>query len=55
MRKPNPIIPCTDSTRARNSGGRLPPNSATPAPNTASINTQRSIDPSWLLHTPVIL
>ena len=29
--------------------------SATAAPNSARMNTHRSIEPSWLLHTPLIL
>ena len=35
--------------------GRLPPNTATSAPNSARISTQSSIEPSWLPHTLVIL
>src|SRR3546814_5808291 len=46
-RNPTPIMPCTASTRARNVGGRLPPNSDTAAPNTARMRTQSSIEPSW--------
>ena len=51
-RKPTPIIACTASTRARSAGGRLRPKAATAAPNSARMNTHRSIEPSWLLHTP---
>ncbi len=54
-RKPNPIIACTASTRARSGGGRLRPKPATAAPNRPSMNTHRSIEPSWLLHSPVSL
>lgn len=41
-------MPCTESTRARSSGGRLPLNSATAALHSDSINTHSSIEPSWL-------
>ena len=54
-RKPTPIMPCTASTRARSSGGRLSQNSATAAPHSDSMNTHRSIEPSWFPQTPVIL
>ena len=54
-RNPTPIMPCTASTRARNAGGRLSLNSATAAPNSDSMNTHSTIEPSWLPHTPVIL
>ena len=53
-RKPVAIIPCTASTRARRSGGRLPENKASAALHTPSMNTHRTIDPSWFPHTPVI-
>ncbi len=54
-RKPAAIIPCTASTRARSCGGRLSLNSVTAAPHSESMNTQSSIEPSWLLHTPATL
>ena len=54
-RKPAPIMPCTASTRARNSRGKLVPKSATAAPHSARISTQSSIEPSWFPHTPLIL
>ena len=54
-RKPTPIMPCTASTRAFSVGGRLLPNSATAAPNSARMRTQSSIEPSWFPQTPVIL
>ncbi len=37
---------CTDSTRARRLGGRLPPNQAAQAPNSVRISTHSSIEPS---------
>ena len=37
---------CTASTRARRRGGKLPPNAATAAPNSARISAHRSIEPS---------
>jgi len=54
-RKPTPISACTPSTRARKESGRLLPNSATAAPNSARISAHRSIEPSWFPHTPEIL
>ena len=54
-RNPTPFIACTVSTRARSAGGRLLLNAATAAPNSDSMNTHSTIEPSWLLHTPVIL
>ena len=54
-RKPTPIMPCTASTRARSSGGRLLLNTATAAAHSDSMNTHRSMEPSWFPHTPVIL
>jgi len=54
-RNPTPIIAWTANTRARNCGGKLWLNRATAAPNSARMNTQSSIEPSWLLHTPVSL
>ena len=54
-RKPTPIIACTASTRARSVGGRLRPNAATAAPNSARISTHRSIEPSWFPQTPATL
>ena len=54
-RNPTPIIACTARTRARSVGGKFRPNSATAAPNSVRMNTQRSIEPSWLLQTPVNL
>ena len=45
-RKATPIEPWTASTRDLSSSGRLPPKSATPAPNSARIKTQRTIEPS---------
>ncbi len=55
VRKPIAIQAWTESTRARSVGGRLRPNAATAAPNMARIRTQRSMEPSWLPHTPVTL
>ena len=49
------IHACTPSTLALSVAGRLPPNSATSAPNSARISTHSSIEPSWFPHTPVIL
>src|SRR4030081_725444 len=51
-RNPTPSIACTASTRALSAGGRFCPNTATAAPNRVRMNTHRSIEPSWLLHTP---
>ena len=48
-------MPWTASTRARSVSGRLPPNTATAAPNTARISSHSSIEPSWLAQTPEIL
>ena len=45
-KKATPIAACTDSTRARSRGGKLPPNHAAIAPNSATISTQSSIEPS---------
>jgi hypothetical protein len=53
--KATPTAAWTDSTRARKRSGRLPPNHAAIAPNSARISTQRSIDPSWFPQTPVTL
>ena len=53
-KKPTPIIPCTDSTRARSSAGRLSQNSDTSAPHSDSMKTHRIIEPSWFPQTPVI-
>ena len=53
-RKPTAIMPWTASTRARNAGGRLSLNSATAAAHSDSMNTHRSIEPSWFPQTPVI-
>ncbi len=49
------IHDCTASTLAFSVAGRLPPASATSAPNSARISTHSSIEPSWFPHTPVIL
>ena len=49
------IQACTASTLAFSVAGRLPPNAATSAPNSARIRTQSSIEPSWFPHTPVNL
>jgi hypothetical protein len=54
-RKPTPIIAWTARTRARNAGGRLWLKAATAAPKSARMNTHNSIEPSWLLHTPLSL
>ena len=51
-RKPAPIKAWTESTRARKSGGRLPPKAATVAANRVSIRTQSRRDPSWFPQTP---
>ena len=48
-----PIMPCTASTRAFNVGGRLPPNAATAAPNTARMVIHSTMEPSWLPHMPI--
>ena len=50
-----PISAWMASTRARSVSGRLAPNSATAAPNTARISAHRSMLPSWFPHTPEIL
>ena len=54
-RNPVAIMPWTARTRARNAGGRLSLNSATAAAHSDSMNTHRSIEPSWFPQTPVIL
>ncbi len=54
-RKPIPTIACTASTRAFSVGGRLRPNRATAALNSASTSTHSSIEPSWFPHTPLTL
>ena len=54
-KKATAIAACTESTRARKLGGRLPPNHAAIAPNRVTISTHSSIDPSWLPHVPLIL
>jgi hypothetical protein len=53
--KPMLIMPCTASARARKAGGRLRPSTATSAPKTDRIVTQRTSEPSWFPHTPLIL
>ena len=54
-RKATPIDAWTDKTLAFNVGGRCIPNCATANPNSASIKTQRIIEPSWFPQTPLIL
>ncbi len=49
------IEPCTASTFALSSRGRLVPKVATAAPNRARISTHSTIEPSWFPHTPEIL
>ena len=53
--KATAIHDCTASTLAFSVSGRLPPNTATSAPNSARIRTHNSIEPSWFPHTPLIL
>ena len=53
--KATAIQDCTASTLALSVAGRLPPNIATSAPNSARISTHSSIEPSWFPHTPLIL
>ncbi len=53
--KATAIHDCTASTLAFSVIGRLPPNTATSAPNSARIRTHSSIEPSWFPHTPLIL
>ena len=53
-RNASAIEACTASTLARSDSGRCPPNSATAAPNAATISTHSSIEPSWFPHTPEI-
>ena len=53
--KATAIQACTESTLALSESGKLPPNSATSAPNSARISTHNSIEPSWFPHTPLIL
>ena len=53
--KASAIEACTASTLALSGSGRLLPNSATAAPNSARISTHSSIEPSWLPHMPEIL
>ncbi len=50
-----PIAACTPSTRARSVGGSDWPNHAAQAPNSATISTHSSMDPSWFPHVPLIL
>ena len=54
-RKATAMPACTASTLARSVRGRLVPNRATAAPNSARISTHSSIEPSWFPHTPEIL
>ena len=55
-RKAAPIQPCTASTRRAQRGrAGCAPKTATSAPKSARISTQRSIEPSWLPQTPVTL
>ena len=54
-RKATAMPACTPSALARSERGRLVPNSATAAPNSARISTHSSIEPSWFPHTPEIL
>ncbi|MNW18620.1 hypothetical protein D3C71_2182620 [compost metagenome] len=51
-RKPTPIIPWTEMTRAFSEGGRLRPKIPTAAPNAVSMTTHSIIEPSWFPHTP---
>ena len=48
-------VACTPSTRARRLGGRLPPQTATMAPNSVRISIQSSIEPSWFPQVPASL
>ena len=41
-----PIAACTERTRARKVGGRFPPNHAAIAPNSETMSTHSSIEPS---------
>ena len=43
------------SARAFRPGGRLPPKTASMAPKSASISTQRSMEPSWFPQVPATL
>jgi hypothetical protein len=54
-RKATPMPACAASTLARSVAGRLPPNTATAAPNKARMRTHSSMEPSWFPHTPEIL
>ncbi len=49
------IQDCTPSTLALSRAGRLPPNTATIAPNSARMRTHSSIEPSWFPQVLVIL
>jgi len=53
-RKANPIIAWTASVRASSVAGRLSPKAAIAAPNSESISTHRTIEPSWFPQTPEI-
>ncbi len=49
------VPPSTPSTRARSAGGRVRPNTATAAPQSARIRHQSRMEPSWFPQVPVIL
>ena len=54
-KKATAIVACTLNTRAFRLGGRLPPQTATMAPNSVRISIQSSIEPSWLPQVPATL
>ena len=55
IRNPLPIMPWTARTRDLSLSGNPVPKMAIAAPKIVRINTQSSIEPSWLAHTPVNL
>ena len=54
-KKATAIVACTASTRAFSAGGRLPPQTATMAPNSVRISIHSIIEPSWLPQVPATL
>jgi hypothetical protein len=54
-RKAAAIQPCTAQHVGLQPVRQVRPKTATSAPNSARISTQRSIEPSWFPQTPVIL
>ena len=54
-RNATPIIAWIDKVRAFKPGGRLRPNAATAAPNSARMKAHSTIEPSWFPHEPLTL